>query len=264
VAPARSLAGLRVLVTGASSGIGAAVSAVLAERRARVFGTGRDNAALETASGQFVATLARDLTEPGAAAAVVSAAAGALGGLDIVVSNAGAGWLGPFESMSPDELDWLLDINLRAPMHLAHAASKYLHESDAGGQLVLMGSIAGLVGVPDEVAYSAAKAGLRGLADSLRAEWVAGDRHPIGRVTVTLVSPGAVGTPFFTRRNRPYTRSWPKPLPVAEVADVVVRAMERRQPDVVVPAWLTGPARLNSGLPSLYRRLSRFERRLPS
>lgn len=258
------MAGLRVLVTGASSGIGAAVSSVLAERRASVFGTGRDGAALEAASGQFVATVARDLTEPGAAAAVVSAAAGTLGGLDVVVSNAGAGWLGPFESMSPDELDWLLDINLRAPMHLAHAASKHLHESDAGGQLVLMGSIAGLVGVPDEVAYSAAKAGLRGLADSLRAEWLGGAQRPSGPVTVTLVSPGAVGTPFFTRRNRPYMRSWPRPLPVAKVADAVVRAIERRQPDVVVPPWLTGPARLNGGLPSLYRRLSRFERRLPS
>ena len=269
VAPARSLAGLRVLVTGASSGIGAAVSAVLAERRASVFGTGRDSNALQAGGEHFVATLAQDLTTPGAAAAVVSAAVGTLGGLDVVVSNAGAGWLGPFESMSADELDWLLDINLRAPMHLAHAASKYLHESDAGGQLVLMGSIAGLVGVPDEVAYSAAKAGLRGLADSLRAEWLAGARHPGGPhpggpVTVTLVSPGAVGTPFFTRRNQPYMRSWPRPLPVAEVANAVVAAIERRQPDVVVPPWLTGPARLNGGVPSLYRRLSGFERHLPS
>jgi NAD(P)-dependent dehydrogenase (short-subunit alcohol dehydrogenase family) len=264
VASARSVADLRVLVTGASSGIGAAVSSMLAERRASVFGTGRDSAALGAAGGQFAATLAQDLTEPGAAEAVVSAAAGTLGGIDVVVSNAGAGWLGPFESMSPDELDWLLDINLRAPLHLAHAASKYLHESDAGGQLVLMGSIAGLVGVPDEVAYSAAKAGLRGLADSLRAEWLTTTRRPGRPVTVTLVSPGPVGTPFFARRNQPYMRSWPKPLPVTKVANAVVVAIERRQLDVVVPRWLTGPARLNGGLPSLYRRLSRFERRSPS
>ncbi len=97
MAPARSLAGLKVLVTGASSGIGAALSAVLAERGATVFGTGRDGAALEEEGGHFVASLARDLTEPGAPAAVVSAACKALGGLDVVVSNAGAGWSGPFE-----------------------------------------------------------------------------------------------------------------------------------------------------------------------
>jgi NAD(P)-dependent dehydrogenase (short-subunit alcohol dehydrogenase family) len=190
---------------------------------------------------------------------VVLAAAETLGGLDVVVSNAGAGWAGPFESNTPDELDWLLDINLRAPVHLAHAASKYLHESDAGGQLVLIGSIAGLVGVPDEVAYGTAKAGLRGLAESLRAEWhgfAPGAARPI---TVTLVSPGPVGTPFFTRRNRPYMRTWPPPLPVSTASRSVVRAIERRQLDVVVPAWLAIPARLNGGLPSLYRLLSRFE-----
>ena len=259
MAPARSLAGLKVLVTGASSGIGAAVSSALAERRSRVFGTGRDRTALEGTGRQFVATLARDLTEAGAAAAVVSAAAEALGGLDVVISNAGAGWWGPFESMSPDELDWLLDINLRAPVHLAHAASRYLHESDVGGQLVLIGSIAGLVGVPDEAAYSAAKAGLRGLAESLRAEWRGGPRGATGPMTVTLVSPGAVSTPFFTRRNRPYMRAWPRPLPVEAAATTVVGAIERRQLDVVVPAWLTMPARLNGGLPSLYRLLSRFQ-----
>jgi NAD(P)-dependent dehydrogenase (short-subunit alcohol dehydrogenase family) len=259
VAPARSLAGLRVLVTGASSGIGAAVSSALAGRGARVFGTGRDEGALEGARGWFVATLARDLTEPGAAAAVVAAGADALGGLDVVVSNAGAGWSGPFESMTPDELDWLLDINLRAPVHLAHAASKYLHESDAGGQLVLIGSIAGLVGVPYEVAYSAAKSGLRGLAESLRAEWHGAGPSGASALTVTLVSPGVVGTPFFTRRNQPYARTWPKPLPVETAASAVIGAIERRQLDVVVPAWLRVPARLSGGLPSLYRLLSRFE-----
>jgi NAD(P)-dependent dehydrogenase (short-subunit alcohol dehydrogenase family) len=259
VAPARSLAGLRVLVTGASSGIGAAVGSALAERRARVFGTGRDSAALEASSGPFVATLARDLTEAGAPAEVVSAAADTMGGLDVVVSNAGAGWTGPFESMTPGELDWLLDINLRAPLHLAHAASKYLHESDVGGQLVLIGSIAGLLGVPDEVAYCAAKAGLRGLAESLRAEWRGAAGGAAAPLTVTLVSPGPVATPFFTRRNRPYARSWPRPLPVGTAATTIVRAVERRQLDVVVPAWLTVPARLNGGLPSLYRFLSRFQ-----
>ena len=259
MAAARSLAGLRVLVTGASSGIGAAVSSALAGRRARVFGTGRDGQALEAAKDQFVATLARDLTEAGAAAAVVTAAADALGGLDVVISNAGAGWAGAFESMSPNELDWLIDINLRAPVHLAHAASRYLRTSEAGGQLVLMGSIAGLVGVPDEVAYCAAKAGLRGLAESLRAEWRGASRSAHAPLTVTLVSPGPVGTPFFTRRNRPYMRSWPRPLPVEAAASTVVAAVEHRELDVVVPAWLTVPARLNGGLPSLYRFLSRWQ-----
>jgi NAD(P)-dependent dehydrogenase (short-subunit alcohol dehydrogenase family) len=269
VAPARSLAGLRILVTGASSGIGAAVSAALADRGARVFGTGRDSVALEAAAEHLVATVARDLTEPGAPEAVVEAAARALDGLDVVISNAGAGWLGPFESMTAQEIDALLDINLRAPVHLAHAASPHLRRSPAGGQFVVVGSITGLVGVYGEVVYGTAKSGLRGLADSLRWEWREGaNGHSEGRLTLTLVSLGVIDTPFYSRRNRPYVRSWPKKSSVDNAARAIVGAVERRQLDVVVPGWMALPARLNGGLPSLYRvigpPLDRVLGRLPS
>jgi NAD(P)-dependent dehydrogenase (short-subunit alcohol dehydrogenase family) len=261
MAPARSLGGLRVLITGASSGIGACVSSLLADRGVRVFGTGRDAAALATSGAQFEASMAQDLVEAGAPGTIVSAAVEALGGLDVVISNAGAGWSGPFESMSGKEIDSLLDINLRVPVHLAHASAGHLRASAAGGQLVLVGSIAGLVGVAEEVAYSSAKSGLRGLAESLRAEWRGAGRAGPGPVTVSLVSPGAVDTPFLTRRNRPYMRSWPKPVPVETAAAVIVRAIEYRLDDVVFPPWLTLPARLNGGLPALYRALARLEAR---
>ena len=166
----------------------------------------------------------------------MSAAVSALGGLDVVVSNAGAGWSGRFETMSPAEIDSVLDINLRVPVHLANAAAPHLLNSEAGGQLVLVGSIVGLVGVAEEVAYGAAKYGLRGLADGLRSEWA---RDTAGRrMTVTLVSPGVVDTPFFTRRNREYQRSWPKPMPVSRVARLIVSSIEHRRQDVVVPGWL--------------------------
>jgi uncharacterized protein len=261
MAQARSLSGLRTLVTGASSGIGAATSALLAQHGARVVGTGRDAVALGSNSQHFVATMARDLLDRDAPAAVVSGAVGALGGLDVVISNAGAGWLGAFESMSPEEVDWVLDINLRAPVHLARAAAAHLRDSPVGGQLVLVGSIAGLLGVAEEAAYCAAKAGLRGLADSLRAEWGEGDRGSRDAVTVTLVSPGPVDTPFFSRRNRPYMRSWPRPVPVETVASTIVGTIERRLGEAVVPGWLALPARLNGGVPSVYRALSGIEGR---
>ncbi len=91
---------------------------------------------------------------------------------------------------------------------------------------------------------------------------MAGRRRGPGPVTVTLVSPGAVDTPFLTRRNRPYMRSWPKPVPVEAVAATVVRAVEYRLADVVFPSWLTLPARLNGGLPGIYRALAGLEARL--
>ena len=195
------------------------------------------------------ASIARDLTEPGAPAEVVEVAVEALGGwTSLFRAQAPAGW-GRFEDMTPAEIDALIDINLRAVLHLAHAAGDHLRASPAPGQLVLVGSIAGLLGVPEETAYATAKAGLRGLADSLRAEW-----QPL---TVTLVSPGPVDTPFFTRRNRPYMRAWPRRMPVDDVARVVVEAIEHRRSEVVVPAWLSVPARFKGALPSLYLALAR-------
>jgi short-subunit dehydrogenase len=263
--PPRPLKGLRALVTGASSGIGATVSRLLLEAGAFVVGTGRDGAALDQLP--FTACICRDLCEPGAPAEVVKEAVQALEGrLDLLVSNAGAGWTGPYEGTPADELDHLLDINLRVPMHLARASGPFLLESPAGGQLVLVGSIAGMLGVADEAAYAAAKSGLRGLADSLRAEW-AGNKppgpHPCTRpVTVSLVSPGPVDTAFFARRNQPYQRSWPKPMPVDKVAARIMDAIGHRLPDVVVPSWLGLAVRINGGAPSLYRRLGYLQQKL--
>jgi uncharacterized protein len=267
MAAPRSLSGLRALVTGASSGIGASLSRLLIDAGAAVVGCGRNTEAL--ARVPFAATITRELCDPGAPGDVVKEAADALGGnIDVVVSGAGAGWTGAFADLPADELDHLLDINLRVPMHLARAAAAYLLESEAGGQLVLVGSIAGLVGVAEEVAYATAKSGLRGLADSLRAEW--GSRrllasHPGTRaVTVTLVSPGPVDTAFFSRRNQPYQRTWPRPAPADKVAGAIVAAIENRREDVVVPSWLGLAARLNGGLPAFYRWLTRAQEHLPA
>lgn len=260
--PPRPLKGLRALVTGASSGIGATVSRLLLEAGSFVVGTGRDGAALDRLP--FTASISRDLCEPGAPAEVVKEAVQALEGrLDLLVSNAGAGWTGPFEGTPADELDHLLDINLRVPMHLARAAGPFLLESPAAGQLVLVGSIAGMLGVADEAAYAAAKSGLRGLAESLRAEWTSHrvlTAHTGARpVTVTLVSPGPVDTAFFSRRNQPYQHSWPKPMPVEKVASRIIEAIGRRQADVVVPSWLGLAVRISGSTPTLYRTLGRLQ-----
>jgi len=240
------LEGRRVLVTGASSGIGALVAMMFAFRGSRVVGCGRCWASPAGLAACQVMELAvaRDLTEPGAAADLVAEAAAKLGGLDIVISNAGAGWAGPYESMTAAELDWALELNLRVPMRLAHAAATHLRR--ARGQLVLVGSVAGKLGVAQEAAYSTAKSGLNGLADSLRSEW-----GP--QVAVTLVSPGAVATPFFERRNRPYARHWPPPIPAARAARAVVKAVEQRRAELYVPYWTGWVSRLHGGLPGIYR-----------
>jgi NAD(P)-dependent dehydrogenase (short-subunit alcohol dehydrogenase family) len=243
------LAGLRAFITGGSSGIGAATARAFAARGSRVAIAGRNIPALRRVAAVTNAVcLPGDLREPGCARRTVDTAVDALGGLDIVVSNAGIGWAGPFASMTEADIDSLLDINLRAAAHLARAAIPHLQRGR--GRLVFIGSIAGLVGVPGEAWYSATKAGLACLADALRAEL-----RPAG-VGVTLVSPGVVDTPYFERRNEPYLRRHPKLMSPEAAADAIVDAVCRGRDDVVVPPWLTFPARMKASFPRLYRLLA--------
>jgi short-subunit dehydrogenase len=219
--------------------------------------TGRDELALErVAAGlseaggdEATVVIPGDLTRPGTPATVVDTALAGLGGLDVVVSNAGAGWAGPMVDMAPEDIDALIDLNLRAPAHLARAALPHLLDKGRG-HLVFVGSIAGILGVPREVVYSATKAGLVGLSDALR------DELRGSGVKVTLVSPGVVDTAFFARRNRPYERQKPRPIPATDVAEAVVDCLEHGRPDAVVPGWLTLPVRLHGAAPHLYRSLA--------
>jgi NAD(P)-dependent dehydrogenase (short-subunit alcohol dehydrogenase family) len=246
------LIGRRALITGGSSGIGAATARVLAARGVRVAVAGRDLAALrEVAEDAGGVPVPGDLRDQECARRAVETAAGSLGGLDIVVSNAGIGWSGPFAMMSEPDIDALLDVNLRAPAHLARAALPYLRSGT--GWLVFTGSIAGQVGVPSEAWYSATKAGLACLADVLRAEL-----RPAG-IGVTLVIPGVVDTAYFVRRNVGYQRQHPQPVSAHSVAVAIADAIEHAREEVVVPGWLSLPARLKMSFPRLYRQLeSRF------
>lgn len=245
-----SLGGGRALVTGASSGIGAATARALTREGVSVALAGRDAAALAAVAAETRGpAFAGDLTVASYPARLVAEATAALGGLDIVVSNAGTGWCGPYRDMSPDEIDELIDINLRAPAHLLRAALPDL-VAKGRGHLVLVGSIAGLVGVANEVVYSATKAGLGGLAGALRAE-LAGSG-----VKVTLISPGVVDTSFFCRRNRPYDRSRPAPIPAPEVGDAIVDCLRYGRPEAIVPTWLTVPARIRGLVPRAYQALA--------
>ncbi|MCL2580912.1 MAG: SDR family oxidoreductase [Streptosporangiales bacterium] len=245
--------GLRkVLVTGGSSGIGAATAREFAARGCRVAVAGRDRTDLaKVAADTGGIAVPGDLARAGAPRATVDMAAFALGGLDVVVSNAGVGWSGPFAGMDDAEIDALLDVNLRAAAHLTRASLRYLRPDR--GHLVYVGSIAGVVGVAGEAWYSATKAGLTTLAAALRAEL---KDEGIG---VTLVTPGVVDTPYFDRRKVPYQRHHPRPVRPELVAGLIADAVARRRDEVIVPGWLMLPARLKVSFPRLYRLLeSRF------
>nr|WP_203615047.1 SDR family NAD(P)-dependent oxidoreductase [Streptomyces sp. SID13726] len=178
------LDGARALVTGASRGIGRAVAEALADAGCDVAVTARTRAALDATvgavedRGRKAVALAGDLAEPGVAAGLADAAAAALGGLDVVVHNAGT--LPTAEDGSPlllplqlaEQPDWdsVVTVNLNATAALCRAAHPHLAASERAS-LVLMSSVAGLVGTPMMEAYAATKAAQLSLSRSLAVGW---------------------------------------------------------------------------------------------
>ncbi|MFJ4953423.1 SDR family NAD(P)-dependent oxidoreductase [Streptomyces sp. NPDC088760] len=247
--PAR---GGTALVTGASSGIGAAVARRLAaEGGWRLVLNGRDVTRLEQVAAQSGAlALPADLTRPGAERRLTGLALDHLGGrLDLLVAGAGVGWAGEFTGMPAARIDEIVGLDLLATVHLVRSVLPHMMAAGSG-RIMLIGSLAGSVGVRGEAVYSAAKAALATFADCLRYEL-----RGTG-VGVSHVIPGVVDTPFFDRRGTPYARSWPRPVPVERVADAVCAAVLHGRDEVYVPGWLRLPARVRGAAPGLYRRLA--------
>jgi short-subunit dehydrogenase len=235
------LRGARCLVTGASSGIGQATARRLAAAGAEVLALGRNRPALELVGRPIVC----DLLDR----AQIDAAVEEAGAVDVLVNNAGIGWLGPLRELEPDTLEQLLHVNLLAPVLLTRALLPGMLERGRG-HVVNVGSIVGLVGGKDEAGYASTKGGLAAFTESLRQEL--GDAP----VRVSLVTPGAIATPFFERRGQPYRRRFPRAIAADRVAAAIVATIAKDRTDVYVPRWLALPPRVHSLLPGLYRALA--------
>jgi NAD(P)-dependent dehydrogenase (short-subunit alcohol dehydrogenase family) len=208
---------MRALVTGAAGGIGRAVVAQLAGDGATVAAADIDDF---------------DLRDPEAIAAGVQAAAQRLGGLDAVVANAGvvdtihrsAGF--PLDAWRGD-----LEVNLTAQFLVAQAAWPALRESaKAGGNpaVVFVSSASAELGLPGQVAYTAAKAGVTGMARTLAAEW-----GPLG-VRVNVVMPGFIGTPKV--------RALPEDVLGAAAQTIPLRRIGEPEEVASAIAFLLGPS----------------------
>jgi short-subunit dehydrogenase len=233
--------GARCLVTGASSGLGRATAERLAAAGAEVLALGRNREALEQVGRPIVCDLADR--------AQLDAAVAAAGEVDVLVNNAGIGSHGPLHELDPDTLERLVRVNLLAPVLLTRALLPGML-ARGRGHVVNVGSIVGLVGAKGEAGYASTKGGLAAFTESLRQE-LAG-----GPVTVSLVTPGAIATPFFERRGQPYTRRFPRALAPEDVAAAIVEAIAHDRAELYVPRWLALPPRIQSLLPGLYRALA--------
>lgn len=237
--PSREIRGSRAIVTGASSGIGRALARELAQQGADLVITARRAERLaelaETlrALGRRVETVAGDITEPAVRQAVIDAARTALGGLDVLVNNAGVGAMGRFEQASPERLRRIMEVNFFALAEMTRLALPLLRQGRRP-IVVNVSSILGHRGVPHSSEYCASKFAVQGFSEALRAELAA---YPID---VLVVSPGTTETEFFERvlENTSQPR-WPQHGAVSAeyVARAVLRAMRRGQREVIPFFW---------------------------
>ncbi|MDP2804277.1 MAG: 3-hydroxybutyrate dehydrogenase [Phreatobacter sp.] len=196
-----SLAGKSAIVTGSTSGIGLAIATALAEAGADVMLNGLGEAAeLEAIRAKLAAETGRkilfspaNMMKPDEIAAMVAAAEGDFGKVDIVVSNAGIQYVAPVEDFPADKWDAIIAINLTASFHLAKAVVPGM-KARKHGRIVNIASAHSLVASPFKSAYVAAKHGLVGFTKTIALELAT-----FG-ITANCISPGYVWTPLVEKQ----------------------------------------------------------------
>ena len=224
-----NLQGKRLLLSGATGGIGRAIADQLAGHGARLVLSSRRREELESLAGSLPGGAQRhevivaDLADAGAAEKLVTDS----GDVDGLVANAALPASGKLDDFSSNEVQRAIRVNFESPILMARAIAPRLAEKGAG-HLVFICSLSGKVGSPRSALYSSTKFGLRGFAFGLRE-----DMHPHG-VGVSIVSPG------FVREAGMFHDAGSKPPPMigtttpGKVARAVVRAIERNRNEITV------------------------------
>ena len=249
----REIKGSRILITGASSGIGRAVSLELARAGAELIVVARREDRLKklaeeiAALGGRIETVAGDITDPNCRQRAIDAAITHYNGLDILLNNAGVGAMGLFEHADPARVRRVFEVNFFALVELTRLALPLLQKG-VRPMVVNVSSILGHRAVPHSSEYSASKFAVQGFSEAIRAEFT---RHGID---VLVVSPGTTETEFFDSvLERTGEPAWPKHTPIssAEVARRMVEAIRRGKHEIVpyfpgkMLCWLN---RLSPGL----------------
>ena len=260
-----TLRGGVAVLTGAASGIGAALAANLARRGMHLALVDLNAAGLEATAAQAraadvtVSTNVLDVADHAAVAALPAAVLAAHGRVTALVNNAGVALGGLFQQVSAEDFDWLMAINFGATVRLTRAFLPALGRERAA-QLVNVSSIFGIIAPPGQTAYCSSKFAVRGFSESLRHE-LQMSGSPIG---VTLVHPGGVRTAISENARlaqgldaaqvQSERANWRSLLVLdpATAAEVIATGIERRAPRVLVGSDAKGAAIVQRLFPVTY------------
>ena len=242
-----AFAGRTCVITGAASGIGAALALNLARRKAVLVLVDRDADGLARVAGLArevgaagVDTYVIDLSDGGDWLDLAAEVASRHGGADLLVNNAGVALSGTFEQVSMKDFDWLMEINLHAVVRMTKAFLPQLLNRP-GSHVVNVSSLFGLIAPPTQVAYATSKFGVRGFTEALRHELA--DRG----VGVTVVHPGGIKTniaanarlsgPDLDGEQAARALAFAEAaltMPPEDAAQIIVAAIQARKPRLVI------------------------------
>ncbi|PKO42935.1 MAG: short chain dehydrogenase [Betaproteobacteria bacterium HGW-Betaproteobacteria-22] len=250
------LNGKRILLTGATGGIGQHLALMLARKGAKLAIVGRDAKKLEVLAGQIShigetpVKIEADFEKSGTAESVAIHATQALGAIDILINNAAILDFVQFEDQTPERIAQMIHINVTAPIQLARAVLPQFKKNHQGHYLMI-GSIFGSLGFPHYATYCASKFAIHGFSQALRRELV--DTN----IGVTYIAPRGVNTPMNDAATLAMLAKTGGNVDEPDkVAAIIVHALESEKQEVFIGqpesffAWLNGiaPKLVNLGL----------------
>lgn len=248
----------RIFITGASSGIGAALALEFARQGGDLILAARRQDALEkiaqqiTQLGRKAIVVCCDVTQPKSMEDAVAIGVQGLGGIDIAIANAGFGIAELFQDLTTEDFRRQFETNFFGVLHTIYAALPHLKTSQ--GQVVIMGSITGRVGYPTSSAYCASKFALNGLAEAIYY-----DLAELG-IKVTWINPGIVASDIAKVDNQGVyhpERKDPRPaklmMPTNVAARIMVNGIAKQKSEIIVTLHGKLMVLVNRWIPKIWR-----------
>lgn len=253
-----------VLITGASSGIGQRLAVDLAARGATVVGCGRSRERLQETEQEMKRHSASstvhvcDVSDPQQVKAMVEKVLAQFGRIDILINNAGFGFYKTLADSPLESIEAVLRTNFLGAVYSIKEALPFMI-ARRSGHIVNIASGAGKIGTPSMAAYCASKFAMIGLSESLYHEL-----RPLG-IHVSVISPGPVRTKMQLLFDQLAAGVWTPEfliLKTEEVSRAVIKAIEKKRFETVIPFWLAVVCRVKALCPALFRFVSYHALRL--